>query len=547
VARSWFNPVRRFYRRTIRIAFMLRYLVIVLAVVSLGAGLWYAANYMDFILFPKDAADKFYVRIEVPRGSSLQATSDRVAEIEALVAGLPDGEVDSYTTRIGNQGMYVAGENENWAIVSVYLTPFANRDRTADEIVAEIRPKTDELEGIEKMIFYIDAGGPPVGEPITIRMVGADDDMRAELADSVVAFLGTLPGVTDIDRNDKRGKDQVELDLDYETLSRLGLTAADVARNVRIAFDGEIVTNVRYGDEDVEFRVILDEKTRKNPRLLGELLVPNAQNRLIPLKSVMSASVGPGVSSIYHYDNERAVRVTADIEKGTTTPLNATTAVEEHFDLKRDWPGTRFVVGGEAQETQKSMDSLLTAFVSAAVAIYFLLALLFNSGIQPLLVMTAIPMGVLGVIIAFAIHGQALGFTGVMGLVGLSGVVVNDSLVLVNHINRLRKQRPKDKLLDIVSDGAADRLRAILLTTFTTVAGLLPLAYGIGGSDPFIAPMALAMGFGLLFATPITLAMVPSLYLIADDFKRSARWIGRLLAGPVRRRRGASPETPQQA
>ncbi|MCK5619115.1 MAG: efflux RND transporter permease subunit, partial [Candidatus Krumholzibacteria bacterium] len=121
------------------------------------------------------------------------------------------------------------------------------------------------------------------------------------------------------------------------------------------------------------------------------------------------------------------------------------------------------------------------------------------------------------------------------GLIGLSGVVVNDSLVLVNHINRLRKERPKDRLLDIVSDGAADRLRAILLTTLTTVAGLLPLAYGIGGSDPFIAPMALAMGFGLLFATPITLALVPSLYLIADDFRRLVRWTGSLFYRPLRR------------
>jgi multidrug efflux pump subunit AcrB len=535
VERGWFNPVRRIYRRTIRIALFLRYLVIVLAFGSLGTGVWYAFNHMDFILFPKGAADKFFARIELPRGSSLEATSDKMGEIEALITELPDGEVDSYTTRIGNQGMYVAGENENWAVVSVFLTPFATRERTADDIVEELRSKTDELEGIDKMIYYIDAGGPPVGEPITIRVIGANDDVRVELADSVVAFLGTLPGVQDIDRNDKLGKDQVTIELDYETLSRLGLTVADVARNVRIAFDGELVTSVRYGDEDVEFRVILDEKTRKNPRLLGNLLVPNNQNRLIPLKSVMSASVGTGVSSIYHYDNERAVRITADVEKGTITPLKATAAVEKQFDLKEDWPGMRFAIGGEAQETQKSMDSLLTAFISAAVAIYFLLALLFNSGIQPLLVMAAIPMGILGVIIAFAVHGQPLGFTGVLGLIGLSGVVVNDSLVLVNHVNRLKKERPNDRLLDIVSDGATDRLRAILLTTLTTVAGLLPLAYGIGGSDPFIAPMALAMGFGLLFATPITLALVPSLYLIADDFKRLVRWIGSLIYRPLRR------------
>jgi multidrug efflux pump subunit AcrB len=534
-SRGWFDGVRAFYRRTIRIVLVMRYLVVLLAVVSLGSGLWYARTHMDFILFPTDAADTFFIRIELPRGSSLEKTSDKVAEIESLIDELPDGEVDSYVTRIGNQGLYVAGENENWGIVNVYLTPFATRDRVADDIVTDLRARTDSLEGFDKIVYYIDAGGPPVGEPVTIRVVGSGDDMRLALADSVVAVLAATPGVKDIDRNDKRGKDQVELVLDYPEMSRLGLTVADVARNLRIAFDGEIVTSVRYGDEDVEFRVILDEKTRRNPRLLGELLVPNDRNRLIPLKNVMSARTGPGTSSVYHFDNERAIRITADVEKGVITPLQATNTVEDHFDLRRDWSGMRFEIGGEAQETQKSMESLLVAFVSAAIAIYLILVVLFNSMTQPLMVMTAIPMGVLGVIVAFALHGQQLGFTGVMGLVGLSGVVVNDSLVLVNHINRLRKSRPGDKLIDIVSDGAADRLRAVVLTSLTTVAGLLPLAYGIGGSDPFIAPMALAMGFGLLFATPITLALIPSMYLIANDFKRVLRWIGRVARLPFAR------------
>jgi multidrug efflux pump subunit AcrB len=541
-ARGWFDYVRRFYRKSIRVVLMFRYAVVVFAVASLGAGLWYAATHMDFILFPTGAADKFYVRLELPRGSSLDATSDKVAEIEALVEALPEGEVDSYVTRIGEQGLYVAGENENWAIVSVYLTPFATRDRIADEIVADLRAQTDRLAGFERIIYYVDAGGPPVGEPVTIRVVGNDDETRVMLADSVVAALQAMDGVKDVDRNDKLGKDQVELILDYEKLSRLGLTVADVARNVRIAFDGEIVTSVRYGDEDVEFRVILNEKIRRNPVLLGDLLVPNAHNRLIPLKSVMSARVGPASSSIYHFDNERAIRITADVDQGIVTPLQATNAVQERFDLRADYPGMRFEIGGEAQETEKSMNSLMTAFASAAVAIYLILVVLFNSPVQPLLVMSAIPLGVLGVIVAFALHGQPLGFTGVMGLIGLSGVVVNDSLVLVNHINRLKKERPGERLLNIVSDGAADRLRAVILTSLTTVAGLLPLAYGIGGSDPFIAPMALAMGFGLLFATPITLALIPSLYLISDDFKRVFLWIGRLFA----RKRVSAPRTVQR-
>jgi multidrug efflux pump subunit AcrB len=149
------------------------------------------------------------------------------------------------------------------------------------------------------------------------------------------------------------------------------------------------------------------------------------------------------------------------------------------------------------------------------------------------MVMVAIPFGVIAVIIAFAIHGQTPGFLAAMGLVGLTGVVVNDSLVMVSHINDLVRARPDEPVLTLVAEGASDRLRAVVMTTLTTVVGLIPLAYGLGGSDPFIAPMALALGYGLLFATPLTLIMIPCLYLVRTDIGRILSWVGaRLRRGP---------------
>ncbi|MCD4691372.1 MAG: efflux RND transporter permease subunit, partial [Calditrichales bacterium] len=235
---------------------------------------------------------------------------------------------------------------------------------------------------------------------------------------------------------------------------------------------------------------------------------------------------GPGPSNFYHFDGERTITVTADIVKGTTTPLLATQAVYDHFDLDKNWPGMRFVVGGEAEETQKSMVSLAIAFITAVIAIYFLLILLFNSPLQPLLVLSAIPFGIVGVIAAFVLHSQSLGFMAMMGVIGLSGVVINDSLVMVNHINNLRKQRSGDKLIKIVAKGSSDRLRAVIMTSLTTISGLLPLAYGIGGSEPFMEPMALALGYGLLFATPVTLVLLPCLYMISNDIRMALSRIG---------------------
>ena len=484
---------------------------------------------MKFVLFPSSMAERFYVLTELPTGTSLQASSDKVKEIENLITDLPGEEVESFVTRIGTQGWFAAGENENWSLLTVDLTPYNQRSRNADQIVEALRQKTSALSGFDRIVYSIEAGGPPVGKPITLRVVGSDDSLRTELADSVAVYLGTLGGVKDIDRDDKPGKEQVEIKVDYDKLSRVGLTVADISQNVRIAYDGELVTSVGYGDEDVDFRVLLQERARARPECLSELLIPNRQGRLIPLKEAAWLKTSPGPSNYNHFDGERTITVTADITKGKTTPMEASTAVVNHFRLDRDWPGLRFVVGGEAEETQESLLSLYRAFALAVVAIYFLLVLLFNSLTQPLIVMTAIPFGIMGVVIAFALHGMALGFVAMMGVIGLAGVLVNDSLVMVNHINGLRRQKPEQNVKELVAEGTANRLRAVILTSLTTVVGLLPLGYGIGGSDPYMAPMALALAYGLLFATPITLVLVPCLYSIRADVGRIFRRRERIL------------------
>ena len=197
--------------------------------------------------------------------------------------------------------------------------------------------------------------------------------------------------------------------------------------------------------------------------------------------------------------------------------MEVTEAVVNHFDVDRDWPGIRLGLGGELFETEKSMAGLFRTLIIAVIGIYFLLVLLFNSLTQPFLVMAAIPFGIIGVIFVFGFSGEPLSFVAIMGIIGLSGVVVNDSLVLVNHINDLKLKKSGESIKQIIAQGTSDRLRAIVLTTLTTVAALLPLAYGLGGTAAFMAPMALALGWGLLFATPLTLVLLPCLYMIGQD------------------------------
>ena len=176
-------------------------------------------------------------------------------------------------------------------------------------------------------------------------------------------------------------------------------------------------------------------------------------------------------------------------------------------------------LGGESEETNKSIQDLNKSFLAAIFGIFLVLILLFNSILQPFLVLTAIPFAIMGVIIAFGLHQENLGFLASIGTVGLCGVVVNDSLVMVNHINVLRRENKRRKVLEVVLQGASERFRPIVLTSLTTISGLLPLAYGIGGADPFIAPMALALGYGLFFATPLILFFLPCFYMILYDLR----------------------------
>ena len=520
--RNWFRVLSDRYRGIVFHVLKFRYVFTPLFIIVLAGSLWYASNFIKFILFPSEMADHFYIGNELPVGTPLETTSDRMKEIEGLVANLPEDELASFTTRIGTNP-FIHAETENYAYISVNLTPYTKRSRTADEIVEALRQKTDELQGQGEIIYLIETGGPPVGKPISLRIVGSNDVLRRELADSVEVFLGKIVGVKDISRDDKGGKDQVEIKINYDKLSRLGLTVADVAQNVRIAYDGEVVTSVRYGDEDVDFRVMIEEKARKRLSYLNKLLIPNRQGRLIPLKEVASLKAGPGHSDYRHFDGERTITIEADLDQEMTTALEVTEVVFNHFNLDRDWPGVQLVKGGEVVETEESMAGLFRTLIIAVVGIYFLLVLLFNSLTQPFLVIMAIPFGITGVIVAFGLHGEPFSFVAIMGIIGLSGVVVNDSLVLVNHINELKRQRGGENIKELVAEGTANRLRAIILTTVTTVAALLPLAYGLGGTATFMAPMALALGWGLLFATPLTLVLVPCLYMIGQDIHRIFR------------------------
>lgn len=512
---------QRFSRFTTRLL-RWRMAVILLFIMALAGTVFWATSSMTIILFPSETSDAFMISLETESGSSLQATLDKTIEVEKIISNLGSKELDSFVTRVGMHGDVIAPtESENYANIFVSLVPFTKRARTADQIVEQLRSQIGKLKGIKDVTFEIDAGGPPVGRPIMIRIVGSNDKIREQLTGDVVTYLESVDGVKDIERNDRTGKDQVEIKLDYDRLAKLGLTVADVAQTVRVAYDGEVVTTVRYGEDDVAFRVIYPKSIRAQAGFLSHLHVANLENRLIPITQFARFATEPGPASFNHFKGERSIVVSADVNTEKTTSVLATNKVLEHFGNLDDYPGMRFEVTGEAQETGDSMRSLAFIFVFAVLGVYCLLILLFDSLWQPLLIVSVLPFAVTGVIVALILHNEPLGFLAVIGMIGLAGVVVNDSLVLVNRINELHREHPHKPLADVIAQGTGDRLRAVVLTSITTIAGLLPLAYGLGGADPYMSPMALVLGYGLVFATPITLILVPCLYLAGAEFRES--------------------------
>ena len=373
--RRWFDTLRSFYRKFLFHLLKLRYLLVLLFVIVLAGSLWYAMKRMDFILFPSKRAARFFINVELPMGSSLEATSKKVKELEDLVKELPEGELENFITRVGMAGWPPIGQAENYAMIIVRLKPYSQRQRTADEIVESLRSRTDGLEGYVQIIFNVDSGGPPVGKAINLKVVNTDDSTRNKLTDEVVALLGSIEGVKDINRDDIRGKDQLEIDIDYSKVARLGLTVAEVARNVRLAYDGELVTSMRDGAEDLRFRVQLVRKARRDERFLLNLPIPNQQGRLIRLGEAAALRTGPGPNAYRHYQGERATTITADVDTDVTTPLKATTEVLSRINPEKDWPGTEIIVGGEAGESRKSIVRLAITFIIALLGIYFLLVL----------------------------------------------------------------------------------------------------------------------------------------------------------------------------
>lgn len=518
----WFKKLISFYTRIIQAAIRRKYKVVMGFVAALIVVMVLAFTVIKFILFPHAGINFLFIRGEAPIGTPLNKTHELILPIERIVSKLPKSELDTFITTVGqiseDRHDPFAGQASNLVQVSAYLTPEQNRKRNADQIITELREKTKDVKGFADLRFDKPESGPPVGKPVEARARGEDFDTLDQIAKEYTDYLSTIDGTSDVTWDHKPGKEEIRVSVDRNKAAMSGLSVGQVAKTIRAVFEGGVATKIKpvKAEEETDVTVRFDKGDTKDISAFENILISNKFGNLIPLKKIASIKKVPGTTVIHHLDGKRVVTTSCNIDTNKTTSMKINGLLAKKFhDISKRYQGYSVKYGGEQEESVESLKSLVKAFFFAALIIFLILASFFRSLIQPFVVLLAIPFGLIGVISAFLLHGLPLSFMAILGIVGLNGIVVNDSIVLVSFINKLRNTGMSRK--ESIVKAAQIRLRPVILTTITTVGGLSTVAYGIGGKDPFLVPMALAICWGLSFATVLTLIVIPCIYSILDD------------------------------
>ncbi len=529
--------VRARYAGILRLVLSHKYKFAGLIAVFFVGTLLFAVSNVKFVLFPSGKIERFVVKAEAPTGTSLEDMNTKMIGVEKLLSGLPKTELDSYLTLVGIRRTQPMDPEEkrgsNLATVIVNLRPEENRKRKVSEIIEDMRRKSEAIKHqFVKIEFGYTKEGPPSGKPVNVAVKGDDFSVLEKVSAEVKSYLLSIKGLKDIKDDHEAGKKEVRIHIDEKRASIAGISVFDIASTIRTCYEGTIATRIKKSEEEIEIRVVFPKQYRDRLESLKNIRLMNARGNLVPLMEVARFDTPvTGLAAVNRQRWKRAITVTADIDEKSkdVTSLSVNKLLMERFaDVGERYPGVLLDYRGEFEETQESFENLGRSFFIAIIIIYIILVAIFRSLSHPLIIMGVIPLTLAGVIWAFFFHDafyrlflndtMPLSFLALMGVVGLTGVVVNDSIVMVDFIRKKRIEGLPP--VEATITAASGRLRAIFLTTITTFFGLIPTAYGLGGNDPFLKPMAISMSWGLMFGTMITLFATPVSYLILSDFRR---------------------------
>jgi multidrug efflux pump subunit AcrB len=519
---AFYNWVRNSYGPFLNFTLRNRYLTITIFIAILIVVLAYGASgRMGFGMFPKIESDFSVATLTLPYGSAVEKTEKTMqrlyngAQQVADESGRSEELVKGIFTEVGKGGSHSG-------YITVYLGPPDVRAdiMSTDEFTKHWRKAIGDVAGTESLLFESDKHGPGSGQSLTIELSHRDMNVLEKASSELAETLKMYPRVKDVDDGFRPGKEQLDFTILPEGKS-LGLTAREIARQIRNAFYGAEVLRQQRGRNEIKVMVRLPEEERTSGYSIDELMIRTSAGTGVPLREIASVKYGRSYTTIDRRNGRRVVQVGADVSPRSKSNevLNDVKATSMPKLLSK-YSGLSYSFEGRTAAMAESMGSLQATFLLAMIVIYAMLAIPFQSYSQPLIVMASIPYGIIGAFLGHLIMGYDLSIISMFGIVALSGVVVNDSLIMIDAANRLKRKGEKSSH-DVILAAGIQRFRPIILTTLTTFGGLAPMIFETSRQAKFLIPMAISLGFGILFATFITLVLVPSLYMVVEDVKKA--------------------------
>lgn len=512
------RAIRGPYLKFLRQALHKRYWVVAGVIVLLLA----AASLIPLIgveMFADEDIPTFMVWVTAPSGSNLDATDRVISQIERKAMELPKEEVKSV---IANTGLMQT--DTDWYTrtsvgqVIVDLVEQKYRTRTVDEIMNDLRERCRDVTGIQTIQFSKINTGPPKYKPVEVKVKGKELDELQQVAELIKDKLRNTEGVYDITDDWVEGSKELKIEVKPDKAAPLGLDVFQVATTVRAAFEGVTATQYREADEEVDVVVKFKEGARENLSDVANMKIANPMGNLIPLKDIADFRIDTSLAEIKRFKRERAITISAEIDKSITSADKINQMLVREFDnIQKRYPGYKLDFGGEFEEFKKVFSDIGELFLIGVLIMYTILASQFKSFLQPLIIMFTIPFAFIGSMFGLLVNGYPFSVVTLFGIVALAGIVVNDSLVMIDFINKA-KLRGASRWYAVMRS-AKLRIRPILLTTITTICGLLPMALGLGGKSVVWGPLASTIVWGLLISTMMTLFVIPCLYAIVDDVK----------------------------
>jgi len=478
---------------------------------------------MNFNLFPKEGIDFVLVKAEFPPDFSLQETAKRLDHFQKVLERIPREEVQSLIIKVGIQQTDPTDPltriGEQLGMAQIILVPETERVRTAQTIFTELEPELKNLPDATSVMVDLVVNGPPIGAAVTVAIEGKDYLTLKKISEEMQDFLKSIPGVRNITDDYKPGRQEIQIRVKDTASAITGVDTEVTSYYVRTAMEGVEASNLRKGKDEIKVILQNEDQYRDDESDLDKISIINKFGLLTPINAVTERKLVQGVEALYHNDFEKAITVLADVDESKNSSNAVNDQIIEKFgNLGKTYPGYKIKFRGEQEETAKSMVSLAKAGILAMFGIFAILAIIFNSYKKPILIILSIPLGLVGVVVGFLLSGKALSFLAMIGIIGLAGVIVNASIILVDTIQEF--QRRGFEILESLIEASSERFRPILVTTFTTMAGMIPTAYAIGGSDPLLIPMTLSLAWGLGFGTLGSLVFIPASFSAYYKWKK---------------------------